>query len=49
MRRGRRFLAYGAGALAVGTAAGRLATRGDGRRLDHARDDDLGSLRGEPM
>lgn len=48
MRRGRRFLAYGAGALATAAAAGRLATRRDSRRPDPARDDALGSLRGEP-
>ena len=47
MRRGRRFLAYGAGALATAAAAGRLATRHDARRPDPARDDGLGSLRGE--
>jgi pimeloyl-ACP methyl ester carboxylesterase len=47
VRRGRRFLAYGAGALATAAAAGRLATRRDARRPDPARDDGLGSLRGE--
>ncbi len=48
MRRGRRFLAYGVGALATAAAAGRLATRRDARRPDPARDDALGSLRGHP-
>jgi pimeloyl-ACP methyl ester carboxylesterase len=48
VKRGRRFLAYGAGALAAATAAGRLVTRSDGKRPDPARDDALGSLRGEP-
>jgi pimeloyl-ACP methyl ester carboxylesterase len=47
MRRGRRFLAYGVGALASGAAAGRLVARGDSRRPDPARDEGLGSLRGE--
>jgi pimeloyl-ACP methyl ester carboxylesterase len=48
VKRGRRFLAYGAGALATAAAAGRLAARRDARRPDPARDDGLGSLRGEP-
>jgi pimeloyl-ACP methyl ester carboxylesterase len=48
VKRGRRFLAYGAGALAAATAAGKLAARRDGRRPDPAREDALGSLRGEP-
>jgi pimeloyl-ACP methyl ester carboxylesterase len=48
MRRGRRFLAYGVGALATAAAAGRLAVRRDARRLDPARDEPLGSLRGRP-
>lgn len=48
MRRGRRFLAYGAGALAAGTAAGKLVARRDSRRPDPARQDALGSLRGQP-
>lgn len=48
MRRGRRFLAYGVGALATAAAAGRLAVRRDARRPDPARDEALGSLRGEP-
>ncbi|HEX5947991.1 MAG TPA: alpha/beta hydrolase, partial [Actinomycetota bacterium] len=39
---------YGVGALATAAAAGRLATRRDARRVDPARDDALGSLRGEP-
>jgi pimeloyl-ACP methyl ester carboxylesterase len=47
VKRGRRFLAYGAGALATAAAAGRLVTRRDTRRPDPARDDALGSLRGE--
>jgi pimeloyl-ACP methyl ester carboxylesterase len=47
VKRGRRFLAYGMGALATAAAAGRLATRRDARRPDPARDDGLGSLRGE--
>jgi pimeloyl-ACP methyl ester carboxylesterase len=47
VRRRRRFLAYGAGALATAAVAGRLATRRDVRRPDPARDDALGSLRGE--
>ena len=48
MKRGRRFLVYGAGALATAAAAGRLVARRDARRPDPARDDALGSLRGEP-
>lgn len=48
MRRGRRFLAYGVGALATAAAAGRLASRRDVRRPDPARTDALGSLRGQP-
>jgi pimeloyl-ACP methyl ester carboxylesterase len=48
MRRGRRFLAYGVGALATAAAAGRLAVRRDARRPDPARDEPLGSLRGHP-
>jgi pimeloyl-ACP methyl ester carboxylesterase len=48
VRRGRRFLAYGAGALAAAAAAGGLVARRDGRRPDPARDDALGSLRGQP-
>jgi pimeloyl-ACP methyl ester carboxylesterase len=47
VRRRRRFLAYGAGALATAAVAGRLATRRDARRPDPAREDALGSLRGE--
>jgi pimeloyl-ACP methyl ester carboxylesterase len=47
VRRRRRFLAYGAGALAAATAAGQLVARRDGRRPDPARGDALGSLRGE--
>lgn len=48
MRRRRRFLVYGAGALATAAAAGRLVTRRDARRFDPAADDGLGSLRGAP-
>lgn len=48
MPRGRRFLAYGVGALATAAAAGRLVARRDARRPDPARDDALGSLRGHP-
>lgn len=48
MRRGRRFLAYGVGALAAATAAGRLLARRDVRRPDPAGNDNLGSLRGNP-
>ena len=48
MRRRRRFLVYGVGALAAAAAAGRMITRRDGRRLDPNDDDGLGSLRGEP-
>ena len=46
-RGGRRFLAGGMGALAAATATGRLISWRDARRPDPARDDDLGSLRGE--
>jgi pimeloyl-ACP methyl ester carboxylesterase len=48
VRKGRRFLAYSAGALAAATAAGRLGTRRDTRRPDPAATDHLGSIRGEP-
>jgi pimeloyl-ACP methyl ester carboxylesterase len=48
MRRRRRFLVYGVGALATAAAAGRLVTRRDARRPDPAREDALGSLRGHP-
>lgn len=48
MRRRRRFLVYGVGALATAAAAGRLVTRRDARRPDPAREDALGSLRGQP-
>jgi pimeloyl-ACP methyl ester carboxylesterase len=48
VRRGRRFLAYSIGALAAASAAGRAVTRRDGRRLDPAAQDHLGSVRGTP-
>lgn len=48
MARGRRFLAYGLGALAAATATGRLISWRDSRRPDPAKDDELGSLRGHP-
>jgi pimeloyl-ACP methyl ester carboxylesterase len=48
MRRGRRYLAYSAGALAA-AAAGRLATRRDGRREDPAAGNHLGSIRGQTL
>ncbi|MGH2684068.1 MAG: alpha/beta fold hydrolase [Actinomycetota bacterium] len=44
---GRRFLAAGVGALAAATASGRIISWRDGRRPDPAREDELGSLRGE--
>ena len=46
---GRRFLAAGVGALAAATASGRVISWRDGRRPDPAREDALGSLRGEPQ
>jgi pimeloyl-ACP methyl ester carboxylesterase len=48
MRRRRRFLAYGVGALATAATAGRLAVRRDARRPDPAGHEPLGSLRGHP-
>lgn len=48
MPRGRRFLAYGVGALAGAAAAGRLISWRDSRRPDPARDEALGSIRGRP-
>ena len=48
MAGGRRFLAYGLGAMAAAGAAGRIIARRDGRRPDPARDEGLGWLRGEP-
>ena len=47
MRRGHRFLAYSLGTLAAASAAGRLVTRRDGRRVDPAADEPLGAIRGE--
>lgn len=47
MRRGRRFLAYGVGALAT-AAAGRWVARRDVRRMDPEAGEPLGSLRGTP-
>jgi pimeloyl-ACP methyl ester carboxylesterase len=44
----RRFLAYGVGALTAAVAGGTLIRRQDARRHDPAKDDALGSLRGEP-
>lgn len=46
-RGGRRFLATGVGAFAAAAAGGRLASWRDAKRPDPARQDDLGSLRGE--
>ena len=48
MAKGRRFLAYGVGALAGAAAAGRVISWRDGRRPDPARDEPLGSIRGHP-
>lgn len=48
MRRGHRFLAYSLGTLAAASAAGRLITRGDGKRPDPAANEALGAIRGEP-
>jgi pimeloyl-ACP methyl ester carboxylesterase len=48
MAKGRRFLAYGVGALAAATATGRLISWRDGRRADPAHDEALGALRGHP-
>lgn len=48
MPRGRFYLASGIGALAGAAATGRLISWRDGRRPDPARDEPLGSLRGDP-
>ena len=49
MAKGRRFLAYGVGALAAATATGKLISWRDGRRPDPEREEGLGSLRGHPQ
>lgn len=49
MAKGRRFLAYGVGALAGAAATGKLISWKDGRRADPASEEGLGSLRGHPQ
>ena len=48
MAKGRRFLAYGIGAFAAVAASGKVISWRDGRRVDPARDEALGCLRGHP-